>query len=85
MLIHAFGGVAMSTAGMARLDSVTLTAGSTLVLRVMRYQWDTSDGYGSVPTPKGDLSTMTGVTDLDFPEPADFTGPRLTARIPPDS
>lgn len=79
----------MSTAGVAGLDSVTLTAGSTLALRVMRYdQWDASDGYGSVPTPKGDLSTMTGMTgmtDLDFPEPADFTGPRLTVRGLPDS
>lgn len=71
----------MSTAGVAGLDSVTLIAGSTLALRVMRYdQWDALYGYGSVPSPKGDLSTMTGMTDLDFPEPADFTGPRLTVR-----
>lgn len=40
----------MGTAGVAGLDSVTLTAGSTLALPVMRYQWDASDGYGSVPT-----------------------------------
>lgn len=76
----------MSTARVAGLDSVTLTAGSTLALRVMRYdQWDASDGYGSVPTPKRDLSTMTGITDLDFPESADLTGPRLTVRGLPDS
>jgi hypothetical protein len=52
MLIHAFGGVAMGTAGVAGLDSVTLAAGSTLALPVMRYQWDALDGYGSVPTPR---------------------------------
>ena len=52
MLIHAFGGVAMSTAGVAGLDSVTLGTGSTLAMPAMRYQWDAFDGHGSVPNPR---------------------------------